>query len=497
MTFEPAEELREMVKDLDTNAEDVYQTKHNGTLSETRTTPSPRGGVAQHEKPLWKTMLLFLIPLMISNALQSIGQLVGSILLGRWIGVEALAAVSAFFPIFFLLLSFVIGIGSGSSILIGQAYGAQDEERIKAIIGTSLTFTFVIGLVLAIAGGIFTWDVLQMVGTPENVLATSVHFARVMFLSMPLLFLYFVYTTLMRGTGDSKTPLYFLILSTGLNLGFLPILIKGWLGLPVLGVNGSAYANLASTVLTFVIMVIYLNVKKHPLRIDKAALHHLMPRTQLVRQLLRLGIPGSVQMILVSLAEIAVITFVNHFGSNATAAYGAVNQVASYVQMPAISISISVSIFAAQMIGANRMDKLNQVVKTGLILNYAVGGILVVLVYLFSRDILSWSLTSQATLNIAHELLVITLWSYLIFGNAGIFTSVMRASGTVVWPTVFAVVSIWAVEVPVAYVFSHMTSLGIRGIWIGYPAAFVVNLGMQYVYYRRIWRRKRIARLAG
>lgn len=497
MTFQQEEELKEMVNDLDTSTEGVFQRKQVSKLSGTGATTTSHSGVPERGTPLWKTMLLFLIPLMISNALQSIGQLVGSILLGRWIGVEALAAVSAFFPIFFLLLSFVIGIGSGSSILIGQAYGAKQEERIKAIIGTSLTFTFVLGLVLAIVGGIFTWDVLRLVGTPENVIATSVHFARIMFLGMPVLFLYFVYTTLMRGTGDSRTPLYFLILSTGLNLGFLPVLIKGWLGLPVLGVNGSAYANLVSAILTFVIMVIYLNVRKHPLRIDRATLHHLMPSANLVRQLLRLGIPGSVQMILVSLAEIAVITFVNHFGSNATAAYGAVNQVASYVQMPAISISISVSIFAAQMIGANRLDRLNQVVKTGLFLNYGVGGILVILVYLFSHDILSWFLTSHSTLHIAHELLMITLWSYLIFGNAGIFSSVMRASGTVVWPTVLSVVSIWAIEVPVAYILSHMTPLGIRGIWIGYPAAFLVNLGFQYLYYRRIWKSKRISRLVG
>lgn len=225
MTLEQAEEMREILKDLGTIISEVSETKQTAELADTAlskvdTIVAPRRGLPQSRMPLWKMMLVFLIPLMISNVLQSIGQLVGSIFLGRWIGVEALAAVSAFFPIFFLLLSFVIGIGSGGSILIGQAYGAKNEERMKAIIGTSLTFTFVLGLVLALAGGIFTWDVLRLVGTPENILATSVHFARTMFLSMPLLFLYFVYTTLMRGTGDSKTPLYFLILSTGLNLAF-------------------------------------------------------------------------------------------------------------------------------------------------------------------------------------------------------------------------------------------------------------------------------------
>lgn len=113
------------------------------------------------------SMILFLIPMILSNVLQSIGQLAGSIIVGRWLGVDALAAISAFFPLFFLLVSFTIGIGSGSSILIGQAYGARNEERLKAIVGTTLTFTFLLGLVLAILGGIFTWDILRLIGTPD------------------------------------------------------------------------------------------------------------------------------------------------------------------------------------------------------------------------------------------------------------------------------------------------------------------------------------------
>lgn len=446
------------------------------------------------DRPVWQTMALFLIPLMLSNSLQSIGQLVSSILLGRWIGVDALAAVSAFFPLFFLLVSFVIGLGSASSILIGQAYGAKNEERLKAIIGTSLTFTFVLGIVLAVLGSVFATDILRALGTPVQILATSVHYARVLFIAMPILFLYFSYTTFMRGTGDSKTPFYFLIVSTGLNLLFLPLLIRGNLGLPQLGVMGAAWASIVSTVITMVSLIIYLNVTKHPLRLDRDALRHLKPDISLVRLILRLGIPSSINMILVSLSEIAVISFVNHFGAHATAAYGAVNQVASYVQMPAISLSIAVSIFAAQSIGAGMMERLDKVVRAGLVLNYIVGGVLVILVYLFAEDILSWFITDPSTKSIAHSLLMITLWSYLIFGNAQIFGATMRASGTVLWPTIFSVISIWVVEVPVAYLLSH-TSLQIRGIWIGYPAAFLVSLVLQYSYYRFVWKKKPIQQL--
>lgn len=446
-------------------------------------------------KPIWKSMSMFLVPLLLSNVLQSVGQLFGMVVVGRWLGVNDLAAISAFFPLFFLLVSFVIGIGSGSSILIGQAFGAKNEDRLKAIVGTTLTFTFIIGVVLAIIGSIFAMDIMRLMGTPENIIEISVHYARILFISMPVLFLYFAYTTFMRGTGDSKTPFYFLIVSTALNMILLPILIFGWLGAPKLDVYGAAYASVISTVITFIVMLLYLKKKNHPLQLDGTVRKYLRMDGELLKLLLRLGIPASINMILVSLSEIAVIAFVNRYGSDATAAYGVVNQVASYVQMPAVSLGITVSIFAAQSIGANQFDRLQKVVKAGIIMNYVIGGVLISLIYLFSRDILSLFLTSQTTIEIAHSLVMITLWSYLIFGHAQIISATMRASGTVLLPTVIGVVSIWLVEVPVAYYLSYHTSLGIEGIWIGYPAAFIVSLILQYAYYKLSWQKKRITRL--
>ncbi|QED50212.1 MATE family efflux transporter [Cytobacillus dafuensis] len=440
-------------------------------------------------------MLLFLIPLLLSNILQSIGQLFGMVIVGRWLGVNELAAISAFFPLFFLLISFAIGIGSGSSILIGQAFGARNEERLKAVVGTTLTFTFLLGILLAVIGGIFTMDILRLIGTPDNIIEVSAHYARILFWSLPVLFLYSVYTTFMRGTGDSKTPFYFLIVSTVLNLAFLPPLVFGWIGLPKLGVYGAAYASILSTFLTFIIMIVYLHKVKHPLQLDASIRQYLRMDRGLLKLLLRLGIPASISMILLSLSEIAVISFVNRYGSDATAAYGVVNQVASYVQMPAISLSIAVSVFAAQSIGANQLDRLKQVIKTGVFLNYVISGILIIVIYIFSKNILGLFITSKDTINIAQSLLMITLWSYLIIGHSYILTSTMRASGTVLWPTILSIIPIWLVEVPVAYLLSTYTTLGIKGIWIGYPAAFIVTLALQYSYYRWSWKKKRIVSL--
>ncbi|KIL15937.1 MATE family efflux transporter [Bacillus pumilus] len=448
-----------------------------------------------NNQSLVKTMSIFLVPLLLSNILQSIGQLVSIVLVGRWIGEDAVAAISAFFPLFFLLVSFSIGIGSGSSILIGQAYGAKNEQRLKEIIGTTLSFTFLIGLSLAIIGGFFATDILNLMGTPANIVEESAAYARILFISMPILFLYFVYTTFLRGTGDSKTPFYFLMISTATNILILPILLFGWLGLPAFGLYGAAYASVISTIVTFIILQIYLYKTKHPLRIDASVRKHFLMKGDLLKTLLKLSIPSSINMILISLSEIAVISFVNDYGSQATAAYGVVNQVVSYVQMPAVSLGIAVSIFAAQFIGAGNINRLKDVIKIGLGLNFAIGGFIIIIVYLFAPQILSIFLTDSKTIDIAYSLVVITLWSYLIFGTAQIVAATMRASGTVLWPTIFSICSIWLVEVPVAYVLSHYTTLGIKGIWIGYPAAFFVNLLLQYGYYQLVWKKKQIVAL--
>ena len=445
--------------------------------------------------PVWRAMILFLVPLILSNILQSIGQLFGMVIVGRWLGVNELAAISAFFPLFFLLISFAIGIGSGSAILIGQAFGARNEEKLKGVVGTTLTFTFILGVVLAVLGGIFAMDILRLIGTPDNIINISVHYAKILFWSLPVLFLYSVYTTFMRGTGDSKTPFYFLIVSTVLNVVLLPPLVFGWFGVPQFGLYGAAYASLLSTIITFVVMLIYLHKVKHPLQIDASIRKYLRMDKGLLKLLLRLGIPSSISMILLSLSEIAVITFVNRYGSDATAAYGVVNQVASYVQMPAISLSITVSVFAAQAIGGSQFDRLKQVIRTGILLNYVISGILIICIYIFSESILSLFITSKETIEIANSLLKITLWSYVIIGHAHILNSTMRASGTVLWPTVLSIIPIWLIEVPVAYWLSTYTTLGIKGIWIGYPAAFIVTFAFVYSYYRWSWKKKQIIRL--
>ena len=440
-------------------------------------------------------MIAFLIPVIFASVIQSLGQVIGIIVVGQTLGDDALAAISAFFPLFFFLISFAIGIGSGSSILIGQSYGGGNLPQMKEVTGVTLAFTIVLSVIAALVGGIFTEEILVWMGTPDNILYASTLYARILFVTLPITFLYLVYTTFLRGVGDSKTPFYFLVLNIILNVILLPLLMFGWLGLPEFGLYGAAYAAVLSNLFTLILFIGYLHKTNHVLKLDLIVLKHFKFKGSILKNLLRLAIPTSIGMVAMAMSEIAVITFVNEYGSKATAAYGIVNQIASYVQIPAISISIAISVFVAQSIGSGKQSNIREITKFGLTLNYLFGGVLIVLACLLSNPLLQIFLNDTETIEIAQNLILISFWSYVILGHTMAISATMRASGTVLWPTIFTISSIWMIQVPAAFFLSQYTTLGIQGIWLAYPIAFLTNLIVQFVYYQLAWKKKNLKAL--
>ncbi|OYU89251.1 MAG: MATE family efflux transporter [Bradyrhizobiaceae bacterium PARB1] len=445
------------------------------------------------EKPLWQAFLVFVAPMMVSNILQSLFGTINNIYLGQLIGVNALAAASAAFPLMFLFVAFVIGLGAGASILIGQAWGAGQRDKVKEIAAAALLATLVIGITISVFGGLFTRQLMIALATPANILDQATDYARIMMLGMPLTFAFLLSTSLLRGVGDTVTPLLGLAISTVLGLIITPALILGWTGLPPLGVTSAAIASAISTAVGMAWFVIHLIRRNHPLAPDAAMLRHLHVDLSLLGRILRLGIPTAIQIVTMSLAELALLGIVNGFGSDATAAYGAVNQVIGYAQFPAISIAISASVFGAQAIGRGDVARLGAIVRTALLLNLVLTGGLVALIYLFSRTVMGFFITDTAVLDLSQHLLHIVLWSSIVFGMAGIFSGTMRASGTVFVPTLLSVLAIALIEVPSAIVLSR--HFGVTGVWYAWPITFCVMLLLQASYYRFVWRKKTITRL--
>jgi len=442
------------------------------------------------EKPIWKPLIFFLLPLIGSNVLQSLGGTVSSIIVGQGLGESSLATINIVMPLIFFLHSFVIGIGGASSVLIGQAFGANDRERIRSIVHTSLKFSFFLGFVLSIFGVTFAPNLLSLMQTPASIMHEATQFARIIFASLPLTFVYIIYTTFLRGTGDSKTPFYFLLISTSINILIAPIFALGLLGFPALSVNGIALAIVLSNALTLLILFIYLRRVQHLLAANSSLFRSFKMDGKILKLMIGIGLPTGIQMILISLSQVAVVHLVNAYGIRATAAYGAVIQIVTYVQMPALSLGMAVGIFGSQLIGAKRNERLKELIQTGVWMNYLMGLLLVGIVYLFSHSILSLFLVEPATLQLAEHILFLVLWSYMLFGNSMVLSGIMRSSGTVFWPTVIGIASVWGVQVPMAYLLSATANLGLIGIWLAYPLSFSFSLVAQYLYYRFRWKTK-------
>jgi putative MATE family efflux protein len=395
--------------------------------------------------------------------------------------------------VMFFFISFVIGLGSGAAVLIGQAWGAGERDKVKDIAGTTLAVALLLAIMVALLGALYSRPLMVALATPADILDQASAYARIMMLTMPLTFVFILWTSLMRGVGDTVTPLLALALSTVLGLAMTPALIDGWFGLPKSGVASAAWASAGSGVLTLLWLTTYLRRKNHALAVDAAFLRGIRINGAVLRKVLRIGVPAAAGMIVMSLAELVLLGLVNGFGSDATAAYGAVNQVMSYTQFPALSISIAVSIFGAQAIRAGNTTQLGAIVRTGLLMNLILTGGLVALAYLFSRVIMGLLITDPAVLDLSQRLLHIVLWSSVLFGMATTFSGMMRASGTVFVPLALSIFAIAALEVPSAVLLSR--AIGLEGVWIAYPITFCSMFVLHMSYYTLVWRKRKIERL--
>lgn len=433
-------------------------------------------------RPLWRTWLMIAGPMMLTNALQSIAGTVDGIYLGHLIGTDAIDAVSAFFPVFFFLLAVVIGLSAGATVMIGQAWGARDLIRVRNIAGTALMMMFVAGVVISVLGGLFAAPLMRGLGTPASVFDAATLYARWMLVGMPIVFLLWLTTSMSRGTGDAVSPLFTLLLATLLALGFTPAFIFGWGPFPRLGVASAA----ASTLLAFSIALLWMAAcwrrQGHPLAPDQALWRAVRWNPALARGILRIGVPAAMQMLTMAIAEMALLGMVNRHGANATAAYGAVTQVMSWLQLPVMTLGVTASILCAHAVGAGRSERIGAIVRTGFLCNLGLTGSLIVLVCLAAPTIMRGFLTDPDVLTLATHLLYIVAWSVPFMGMTAIMVGAMRASGKVWIPMLLGVAGLLGIEVPAAWGFERIA--GLTGIWWAYPLAFIAMWAMQGLCYR-------------
>lgn len=445
--------------------------------------PSRRNATALTEGPIARSLLVFSLPILGANVLQSLNASVNAIWIGHFLGEAALAAVSNANLVLFFLLGVVFGISMANTILVGQAVGARDMDQVKRVVGTSTGFFVVLSLSVAILGYVFTGNILDAMGTPADARPYAIAYLRVIFIALPSMYFYSFLMMTLRGAGDSHTPFYFMLLSVGLDIVLNPLLIFGLGPVPAMGIGGSALATLIAQSVALIGLVAHLYRRRHFLCLHRGELHYLKPDLALLRALVLKGLPMGLQMVVISSSALVMIGLVNAYGSQTTAAYGAASQLWTYIQMPSLAVGAAVSSMAAQNVGARRWDRVSRIAGVGVAYNFLLTGALVAVVYLFNRGALGIFLPGDsAAIDIAQHLNAIVVWSFLFFGLSFVLFGVVRATGAVMPPLIILAVALWFVRVPFAWLLRD--SHGADAVWWSFPLGALVAVVLAAAYYR-------------
>jgi len=439
--------------------------------------------------PIGRTLMAFALPTLGSNVLQSLNGSINAIWVGRFLGEDALAATSNANIIMFLMFGAVFGFGMAATILVGQSWGRRDVDGARRAFGSAIGLVLGAAIVTALVGWAATHPILVALATPSQALPLAEAYLRVIFLGLPASMMLVLVMMGLRGTGDALTPLWFMILGVILDAGMNPLLILGVGPFPRLGIAGSALATLISGSVSTVALVAYMNLRDLPIRLKGAELAYLRPQAALVKTILSKGLPIGAQMLVISLAGLAMVGLVNREGVATTAAYGVTLQLWGYIQMPALAIGAAVSAMAAQNIGANRWDRVGQVTRTGIIYNIILTGVLVVAVLWFDRTTLGLFLApDSAAIPIGQRISAIASWSFVLFGVTMVLFGTVRANGAVWGPLLILFMAMFPVRLGIALSLRPM--LGVDALWWSFPAGSLATLVGAGLYYRYgPWRR--------
>ena len=448
-----------------------------------------RGGLDLTSGPIAKTLLMFALPTLGSNILQSLNGSINTIWVGHYLGEAALAATSNANIIMFLMFGAVFGFGMAATILIGQAMGRGDIEGARRAFGTAVGLVLGGAVVIAALGWVFAPQILRALATPGDAFPLALAYLRVIFLSLPASMLVVLLMMGLRGTGDSTTPFWFMVLSVAIDAGLNPFLIAGIGPFPRMGIAGSATATLIANHVSLVGVILYIYVRDLPLRLRGGELGYLKPHGALVRTITAKGLPMGAQMLVMSSAGLAMAGLVNRQGVDSVAAYGVAQQLWTYIQMPALAIGAAVSAMAAQNIGAGRWDRVDRITRAGLATNLALTGVMVAATTVFDRAVLGLFLgAGSPAMPIAEHIQLVAAWGFILFGATLVLFSTVRANGAVLAPLVMLFVSMYPVRL--GFAAALLPAWGADALWWSFPVGSAANLVMAVAYYRYgNWRR--------
>lgn len=421
-----------------------------------------------------KLILNFSVPLVIGNLFQNLYNIVDSIIVGNYLGKEALGAVGASFPIIFTLISLIIGVGSGASTVVSQYFGAKQMEQVMKTIDTIFIFFLAASLVVSSLGIYFSEDIFRLLQLPVAMLPEAVSYINIYLTGMFFFFGFAGITSILRGLGDAKTPLYFMIFSTFSNiiLDLLFVVVFKW------GIKGVAFASVIAQALAFFTAAWYLN-QKHP--VIKLSFRKYFFDTDIFKSCVRIGLPTGFQQSFVAFGMMAIMAIVNGFGTNAVAAYTAAIRIDSFAKMPAITFSSALSSFTGQNLGAFREDRAKKGLRITLLFSLIYSILISIVIIVFGQYLIQLFTPDAAVIVIGQDYLVIVSSFYLLLAVMFTFTGFLRGAGATFIPMLTTLTALYVFRIPMAYFLSD--HIGVNGIWWAEPTGWFAGTVILVIYY--------------
>ena len=429
------------------------------------------------EGVIWKEILLFSIQLLLGNLFQQLYNAVDSVVVGNYIGAQALAAVGSSAPVINLLVSFFMGLAVGAGVIISRYFGARKKEELHIAVHTSLALTFAAGLVMTLIGVLISPYVLQWVGTPSDVMESSVLYLRIYFLGILSVMVYNMGSGILRAVGDSRNPLYFLIVSsvTNIILDMLFVIVFH------MGIAGVGWATLIAQTISAVLTMLLLMRTKEEYQVK---LKHIRFHKHMLYEIVRLGLPSGLQNAIVSFSNVIVQSNINAFGSLAMAGCGSYTKIDGFAILPVMSYSMALTTFTGQNMGAKKYDRGKQGAKTGILMSVITIVCISALLLILGPNVLAIFSSDPTVINYGLYMMHVLAPGYIFLAISHAFNGIIRGAGITTVPMI-VMVTCWC-GLRMAWILTSVPLFHDIGVvFMGWPLTWIASALWLYLYYRK------------
>lgn len=432
----------------------------------------------------WKKIVLFAVPMLVGNIAQQLYNTVDSVVVGNYVGDNALAAVGSAGPILNLLIVLFIGISVGAGIMVSQYFGAREREKLSATIGNCITLTGIATLFVMVAASLVARPLLELLDTPESIIDWCHSYLLILFIGVGGLAFYNILSGVLRGLGDSMAALAYLLVSTVINI-ILDLLFVAKLGM---GVNGVALATVIAQAVSALLCLIRLMKMKE---LFDLKLSYMKLKKKYTGKIIRLGLPSGITQAIFSMAMIVVQSLTNSFGEMFIAANVIVMRVDGFAMMPNFSFGTAMTTYAGQNVGARQGGRVDQGAKQGTLIAVGTSAVITALILIFGKALMGIFTTTPELVELSRNMMGILAVGYIAMAVTQSLSGVMRGAGDTMTPMWISIVTTIFIRVPIAYGISFLTRTPElptgrqECIFISLLVSWLIGALITFIFYKR------------